>query len=181
MYVCGLSRVTRVPSIKPSAASPCQRARNGPKRRASAIESTAMKPMLWRLRAWRAPGLPSAAMTSMGPPIDQHEGRAWRWRKPARPGRNPYFLAAGLAAAGAAAAFAGAAAPLAASALAGAPAAGAAGAAPGVVAAAATAGAAVVSSTITVGGTIVTTVWSALELTGRQPSGSLIADTCTES
>ena len=42
-------------------------------------------------------------------------------------------------------------------------------------------GAAVVSSTITVGGTIVTTVWSALELTGRQPSGSLTADTCTES
>ena len=33
----------------------------------------------------------------------------------------------------------------------------------------------------TVGGTIVTTVWSALELTGRQPSGSLTADTCTES
>ena len=49
-----------------------------------------------------------------------------------------------------------------------APAAGAAGAAPGAAAAAAAAGAAVVSSTITVGGTIVTTVWSALE----RPAGS---------
>ena len=33
---------------------------------------------------------------------------------------------------------------------------------------------------MTVGGTIVTTVRSAFALTGRQPSGSLIADTCTE-
>src|SRR5271157_42320 len=172
--------MTRSDPTTPSAASPEKRARKGPMRWARAIASIAMKPMLWRLRAWRAPGLPSPAMTSMGSPIDQHEGRAWRWRKPARPGRNPYFLAAGLAAAGAAAAFAGAAAPLAASALAGAPAAGAAGAAPGVAAAAA-AGAAAVSSTMTVGGTIVTTVWSVLELAGRQPSGSLIADTWIES
>src|SRR5579871_580708 len=117
-------------------------------------------------------------MTSMGPPIDQLEGRAQpRWRGPVpRGARERYFLAAG-----AAAAFAGAAAPLAASALAGAPAAGADAAAPGAGVAAAAAVVAGVSSTMTVGGTIVTTVWSALELTGRQPSGSLIAETWTES
>ena len=93
----------------------------------------------------------------------------------ARGVREPYFLAAA-----GEAAFAGAAAPLAASALAGAPAAGAEAAAPGAGAAAAVAAAAGVSSTITVGGTIVTTVWSVLELTGRQPSGSLTAETWTE-
>src|SRR5260370_13197423 len=77
----------------------------------------AMKPMLWRLRACRAPGLPSPAMTSMGSPIDQREPLVPRGAEAPAPasGRasvdalGRYFLAAGLAAAGLAAA--GAAAP----------------------------------------------------------------------
>src|SRR5580704_11832240 len=151
-----------------------------------------MKPMLWRLRACRAPGLPSPAMTSMGSPIGQPEPLVPRGAEAPAPasGRasvdalGRYFLAAGLAAAGLAAAgaaaapFAGAAAPLPAAAAGAAPAAGAA-AAPAAGAAAAPAGG--VSSTMTVGGTIVTTVSSAVPASGRQPSGSLSADTCTES
>src|SRR3984957_511426 len=77
-----------------------------------------MKPMLWRLRAYRAPGFPSPAMTSMGSPIDQREPLAPCGAESPAPASDrtaidalgPSFLAAGLAAAGAAAPFAGAAA-----------------------------------------------------------------------
>src|SRR5208283_235470 len=98
------------PSV-PSAASPENRARKGPKWWARAIASAAMSPMLWRLRAWRAPGLPSPAMTSMKAPID----RAAEDPSPGAPGEGfavyflPGFGVAGAAAlAGAAAAGAGA-------------------------------------------------------------------------
>ena len=69
----------------PSATSPWYRARNGPNRWASAIASTAMKPMLWRLRAYRAPGLPSPAMRSMsGSPSKQPARLASRTGRRAR-------------------------------------------------------------------------------------------------
>src|SRR5208337_4689430 len=100
-------------------------------------------------------------MTSMGLPFGRARGGAPSRRKGGE-GARPYFLAAGLAAAAGAAALAGAAA------------AGAAGAA----GAAAAAGP---SSSITVGGTMVTTVRSVLEGTSLQPSGNLSVETCTES
>src|SRR5271165_3539472 len=68
MKVCGASSMTRFEAIAPSEARPEKRARNGPMRCAAAIASSAMKPILWRLRRWRWPGLPSPAMTSMRGP-----------------------------------------------------------------------------------------------------------------
>ena len=101
-----------------------------------AIASTAMKPMLWRLRACHAPGLPSPAMTSMGSSIDQpapprrRRCGAGMGGQAARDARRPLLLGGRLGCCcglggGAAAPFAGAAAPFAPAAAA-APAAGAA-------------------------------------------------------
>src|SRR5574337_1476280 len=111
MKVCGRSSMTRFEAMTPSAARPAKRARNGANRCATAIAWTAMKPMLCRLRAWRAPGLPSPAITSIGAPYGRRLGEGSLKPKPYSIGEADYFLPADLAAA------AGAAAALAASAV----------------------------------------------------------------
>src|SRR3569833_547137 len=82
MNVPGRSRSTRSRAISPSVATPWYLRRNGPNRCALAIASTAMKPTLWRLPAYFAPGLPrptksSMASTARAPPyvdLEREEG-----------------------------------------------------------------------------------------------------------
>ena len=66
MKVCGFSRVTRFSPSRPSATRPWKRAFQGEKPWSAAIRSSAMKPMLCRLPAYFAPGLPSPTINSIG-------------------------------------------------------------------------------------------------------------------
>src|SRR5690349_16532329 len=97
----------------PSVATPWKRRRHGAKPWRFAIASTAMKPMLWRLAACLAPGLPRPTNSSM----DQHQkipatDVAGTDVAEVAASNAPYFFSGAAApAAGAAAPAAGAAAP----------------------------------------------------------------------
>src|ERR1700722_7811683 len=66
MKVPGNSNSARSPPIGPSQATPWKRRRHGPMPWRLAISWTTMKPMLWRLPAYFAPGFPSPTRSSIG-------------------------------------------------------------------------------------------------------------------
>src|SRR3984885_7723421 len=65
MKVPGNSNSARSPPIGPSQATPWKRRRHGPMPWRLAISWTTMKPMLWRLPAYFAPGFPSPTRSSI--------------------------------------------------------------------------------------------------------------------
>src|SRR4026207_126562 len=75
MKVCGLNRSTSPPSL-PSEAWREKGWRQAGESCAAAIASTAMKPTLWRLSAYCAPGLPRPTKSFIASSSSQRAGRA---------------------------------------------------------------------------------------------------------